>query len=102
MAHIRYHGGRLGVRGQFVTALVATRLNIADLYETIKLAFAFGSRGMMLNRFNPGGRGRAHLGELLPTADEMRQALEVADAAAGEFNPPRSRSCTATAPTPDR
>lgn len=88
MAHIRYH------RGQFVAVFVAmaTRLNLADLYDTIKLAFAFGSRGMMLNRFNPGGRGRAHLAELLPTPDEMRQALAVADAAAAEFHFPISCS----------
>jgi radical SAM protein with 4Fe4S-binding SPASM domain len=80
MAHIRYHSG------QFVAVFVATRLNLPDLYDTIKLAFAFGSRGLMLNRFNPGGRGRAHLAELLPTADQMRQALAIADAAAAEFN----------------
>ncbi len=86
MAHIRYH------RGQFVAVFVATRLNLPDLYDTIKLAFAFGSRGMMLNRFNPGGRGRTHLDELLPTADEMRQALDVANAAAAEFNFPISCS----------
>ena len=86
MAHIRYH------RGQFVAVFVATRLNIPDLYETIKLAFAFGSRGMMLNRFNVGGRGRAHLAELLPTAEEMRQALTVANAAAAEFSFPVSCS----------
>ena len=50
MANIRLR------RGQVVTAFVATRLNITHLYETIKLAFAFGARGVMLNRFNPGGR----------------------------------------------
>jgi len=86
MAHIRYH------RGQFVAVFVATRRNLPDLYGAIKLAFAFGSRGLMLNRFNPGGRGRAHLAELLPTADQMRQALAVADAAAAEFGFPISCS----------
>jgi radical SAM protein with 4Fe4S-binding SPASM domain len=86
MAHIRYH------HGQFVAVFVATRLNLPDLYDTIKLAFAFGSRGMMLNRFNPGGRGRAHLTELLPTADEMRQALDIANSAVAEFNFPISCS----------
>ena len=79
-------------RGQFVAVFVATRLNILDLYETIKLAFAFGARGMMLNRFNPGGRGRAHLEELLPTVEQMRQALAVAEAASAEFGLPISCS----------
>jgi radical SAM protein with 4Fe4S-binding SPASM domain len=92
VAHVRYYGGRLGIRGRFVAVFVATRLNLPGLYETIKLAFAFGSRGMMLNRFNPGGRGRAYLDELLPTADEMNRALEVANAAAAEFDFPISCS----------
>ena len=86
MARIRYH------RGQFVAVFVATRPNLPDLPETIKLAFAFGSRGMMLNRFNPGGRGRANLAELLPNDEEVQQALAVADAAAGELHFPISCS----------
>ncbi|MBU0494173.1 MAG: radical SAM protein [Chloroflexi bacterium] len=86
MANIRYHGG------QFVAVFVATRPNLPDLYEAIKLAFALGAQGLMLNRFNPGGRGRDHLAELLPIAEQMRQALAVANAAAAEFNLPISCS----------
>jgi radical SAM protein with 4Fe4S-binding SPASM domain len=86
MARIRYHGG------QFVAVFVATRRNIAELYETIQLAFAFGARGVMLNRFNVGGRGRAHVEALLPSLDEMREALRVADAAAREYRVPISCS----------
>ena len=86
MSHIRYRSG------QFVAVFVATRVNIPDLHDAIRLAFAFGSRGMMLNRFNPGGRGRAYLDELLPTAEEMRQALAVADAASAELGFPISCS----------
>jgi len=80
------------LRGQFVAVFVATRLNIDRLYETIKLAFAFGARGLMLNRFNPGGRGRQHVEELLPTVRQVRQALEVANSAAEEFGLPISCS----------
>ncbi len=86
LASIRYH------RGQFVAVFVATRYNLDDLYPAIKLAFAFGSRGMMLNRFNPGGRGRLHLDELLPAVGQMQEALEIADAAAAEFSFPISCS----------
>ena len=86
MAHVRTHWG------QYVAVFVATRLNLVDLHETIELAYAFGSRGMMLNRFNPGGRGRAHLDALLPSAEEMRRALAVADAAAAELEFPISCS----------
>jgi radical SAM protein with 4Fe4S-binding SPASM domain len=86
MANIRYH------RGQFVAVFVATKLNLPDLNDMIKLAFAFGARGIMLNRFNPGGRGRDHLNSLFPTVDEVRQALDIAEAAAKEFNLPVSCS----------
>jgi len=79
MARLRYHGG------QFVAVFVATRLNLPDLYDTIRLAFAFGARGMMLNRFNVGGRGLAHVDELLPSAEELRLALEVANKASTEL-----------------
>jgi len=86
IADIRYH------QGQVVTVFVATRRNIADLYDTLKLAFAFGVRGVMLNRFNPGGRGAGHIDNLLPTVDEMRVALQVAETAAQEFHLPISCS----------
>lgn len=79
-------------RGQAVVAFVATRQNIADLYDTLKLAFAFGARGVMLNRFNPGGRGAVYLEELLPTLEQMTEALDMAEAAAGELGLPVSCS----------
>jgi radical SAM protein with 4Fe4S-binding SPASM domain len=82
MAQLRYHGGPL------VAVFVATQLNLSDLYGVVKLAVAFGARALMLNRFNPGGRGRARLDELLPTVEQMCEALSVADAAAAEFGLP--------------
>ena len=86
LAHLRLQ------HGQVVTAFVATRLNIAHLHETIKLAFAFGARGIMLNRFNPGGRGRLHLQELLPSVDQVREALCIAESASQEYGIPISCS----------
>lgn len=77
---------------QVVAAFVATRRNIDHIYETLRMAFAFGARGVMLNRFNPGGRGRANLEELLPSVNQMKQALETAEAASVEFNLPISCS----------
>jgi radical SAM protein with 4Fe4S-binding SPASM domain len=79
VANIRYHGG------QTVAVFVATRHNIGDLNDTLKLAFAFGVQGVMLSRFNPGGRGAGHIGELLPGVEAMRAALETAESAAQEF-----------------
>lgn len=82
MARIRLH------RGQFVAVFVITRRNLPDLGETIRLAFAMGARGLMLNRFNPGGRGREHVHDLLPTPDQVQQALGVADSAASRLGFP--------------
>jgi MoaA/NifB/PqqE/SkfB family radical SAM enzyme len=78
--------------GQVVAAFVATCMNIEHLHETIRLAFALGARGIMLNRFNPGGRGREHLEELLPTVEQVRAALETAETDAVEFGIPVSCS----------
>jgi radical SAM protein with 4Fe4S-binding SPASM domain len=75
-------------RGSFVAAFVATRENIDDLHETMRLAFAFGARGLMLNRFNPGGRGREHLEQLLPDASQMKAALAVAEATSVQLGLP--------------
>jgi radical SAM protein with 4Fe4S-binding SPASM domain len=86
MAHIRYQ------RGQFVSVFVATKINLPDLYETIKMAYAFGARGMMFNRVNIGGRARDHLDALMPSVDQIRNALTVADRAADEFSFPISCS----------
>jgi radical SAM protein with 4Fe4S-binding SPASM domain len=86
MANIRLH------HGQVVAAFVGTRKNIEHFGETLRLVFAFGARGVMFNRFNPGGRGREHLTELLPTVDQVREALVVAESAAVELHLPISCS----------
>jgi len=86
MAHLREH------RGNFVMVFVLTRLNLLDLYETIRLAFAFGARGIMLNRFNPGGRGLEHLAELMPSSSQVREALAVVENASAELGIPTSCS----------
>ncbi len=79
MASIRYQQGR------FVSVFVGTQLNLPDLYDTIKMAWAFGASGLLFNRMNVGGRGCAHVEELLPSVEQVRQMLAVASAAAEEF-----------------
>jgi radical SAM protein with 4Fe4S-binding SPASM domain len=86
MARLRLHGG------MFLSAFVLTRVNLPDLNDTIKLAFAFGAGGLMLNRFNPGGRGIDHLDELLPSAGQVRDALCIAEAASQDLGFPISCS----------
>ena len=78
--------------GQVVVSFVGTRRNIDHLHEVIRLAFAFGARGLMFNRFNPGGRGREHLEDLLPSIDQVRRALETAETALKEYGMPISCS----------
>ncbi|MBN1440154.1 MAG: radical SAM protein [Anaerolineales bacterium] len=80
------------LRGRFIAVFVATKLNLDDVRGTMKLAFAFGAQGMMFNRFNPGGRGRANLEMLLPSRGGIRRALEEAAAASAEFDLPVSCS----------
>ena len=79
LANIHYHGG------QAVVVFVATRYNVGDLGETLKLAAAFGVRGVMLNRFNPGGAGVGRIEELLPTLADMREAFAVAEKSSQEL-----------------
>ena len=55
---------------------VATRRNIADWPGAAKLALALGADAVMLNRFQPGGRGLARWRELTPTPEQLRRALE--------------------------
>jgi radical SAM protein with 4Fe4S-binding SPASM domain len=86
MANVRLH------RGRFAAAFVATRLNIDHVSEVMKLAFAFGAKAVMFNRFNPGGRGRQNLGQLLPSAEEVRLALAAADGASAQYGLPVSCS----------
>jgi radical SAM protein with 4Fe4S-binding SPASM domain len=86
MANVRLH------RGRFAAAFVATRLNIDHISEVMKLAFAFGAKAVMFNRFNPGGRGRENLEQLLPSAEEVRLALAAADASSAKYGLPVSCS----------
>jgi radical SAM protein with 4Fe4S-binding SPASM domain len=78
--------------GQVVASFVATRRNISHLQQVNRLAFAFGARGLMLNRFNPGGRSREHMVDLLPSVEQVKQALETAEAAVKEYSFPISCS----------
>ena len=79
MASIRKHHGRV------VASFVATRLNIDHLYQAVRLAFGFGAQAFMFNRFIPGGRRRLHLREQLPSVEQVRTALAVAEAAPAGF-----------------
>jgi radical SAM protein with 4Fe4S-binding SPASM domain len=60
-----------------VAVFVATKLNLPDLENTLKMDIALGVDGLMFNRFNPGGEGARHIPELLPDPKSLREALEL-------------------------
>ncbi|HEY3354006.1 MAG TPA: radical SAM protein [Polyangia bacterium] len=86
MAALKLAGERV------VGVFVATRRNLAGLRDALELAVALGLDGVMLNRFNPGGRGRLHVAALQASPAELGAALDVADAVAGEYELPVSCS----------
>jgi pyrroloquinoline quinone biosynthesis protein E len=70
----------LKLRRQVVVAVfVVTRLNLGTFRETVELAVALGVDALMLNRFNPGGRGAANLELLQASPAELERVLAEAE-----------------------
>jgi len=79
-------------RQAVIGVFVATRLNAATFVETAELAVALGLDGLMLNRFNPGGAGLAHLQQLQLDPAALERLLEQAEQIAAEYELPISCS----------
>ena len=79
IVHIKKHGGRV------VPAFVACAGNINQVKDAAEIAFALGADGLMFNRFNPGGRGGLNAHELMPTPEQLRNALDTLDGCAREW-----------------
>lgn len=79
IANIKLYGGMV------VVVFVGTKKNIDDFKEMIELAIALGTNGIMFNRFNVGGRGVKYLDELLPTPEQVINALETAEEAIEKY-----------------
>lgn len=71
--------------GHTATVFVATKDNIGTWKETIELNVALGVSGILFNRFNVGGAGIAAAKSLMPSVDEIREALSVADDAIEKY-----------------
>ena len=67
------------LRATVVGVMVVTRDNLPQVEPILELGVMLGIDGIMLNRFNPGGRGIKLMERLLPSAEELGQALETAD-----------------------
>lgn len=64
---------------------VATRENIGQVRPTLEMMIALGATAIMFNRFNPGGEGARHL-ELLPTVEQVQEALAVVEELAAAYS----------------
>lgn len=64
--------------------------NLPFFEDTLKLAIALETDGMLFNRFNPGGEGIKHIDELLPSAEDYERALEIANRLSYEYRYPIS------------
>ena len=71
--------------GSIATTFVAMKRNIGTLAETIELSVALGATSMLFNRFNVGGAGIRQAADLMPSVEELKAALEVADEAARRY-----------------
>jgi len=65
--------------GEVVGVVVLTRENAPGLRDTLLLHAQLGITRVMLNRFNPGGRGLRAPADLALTVAELREAFAVAD-----------------------
>ncbi|MBI5526455.1 MAG: radical SAM protein [Deltaproteobacteria bacterium] len=84
IANVKLH------RGRVVTVFVNTKKNLGEIGEMLKLSFALGADGVMVNRFNPGGEGARHIEELLPSIDELYAAFDTVERLASEYKLPIS------------
>lgn len=63
---------------------VATCENIGQTRQVLEMVIALGATAVMFNRFNPGGEGARHL-DLMPTVEQVRDALAVVDELAATY-----------------
>ncbi|PIU56403.1 MAG: hypothetical protein COS89_06065 [Deltaproteobacteria bacterium CG07_land_8_20_14_0_80_38_7] len=78
--------------GHVVTVFVATQKNISDFENTAKIAYALGADGIMLNRFNAGGAGKENIDILMPSVEQLKQTLDIANKFVENYHMPISCS----------
>jgi pyrroloquinoline quinone biosynthesis protein E len=72
-ADIRYHGAELA----FV--FVGTSRNIEEWKSALELGIALGARGFLYNRYNAGGECHGHPEHLMPSVEQVREGLRIAE-----------------------
>jgi len=78
-ADIRYQGAELA----FV--FVGTALNIGHWKDALELGIALGARGFLYNRYNAGGECHGRPESLMPSVEQVREGLVVAEEYAGKY-----------------
>jgi radical SAM protein with 4Fe4S-binding SPASM domain len=79
-ACIRHHGSEVA----FV--FVGTKLNIHHWENALKLGIALGATSFLLNRYNAGGECHGHPETLMPSVEQVRNCLTVAETYAHKYN----------------
>lgn len=78
-ADIRCHGGALA----FV--FVGTSHNIDGWEQALELGIGLGARSFLFNRYNAGGECHSHPETLMPSVEQVRHGLEVAERYATKY-----------------
>lgn len=78
-ADIRYHGAELA----FV--FVGTSLNIDHFKDALELGIALGARGFLYNRYNAGGECHGRPDKLMPSVEQVRNGLAIAEEYAAKY-----------------
>lgn len=71
--------------GNVATTFVAMKNNIHTWADTLELNAALGVSGILFNRFNVGGAGIEHASELMPSVEDLKEALKVANEGVERF-----------------
>jgi len=71
--------------GSVTTTFVATKRNIDGWPDALELNAALGVSGILFNRFNVGGAGIDSAAGLMPSTEQIRSALAIADKGAERF-----------------
>jgi len=72
-----------GMGAYVVPVLVATKINIPFIRETLEFIHGLGCGQIMLNRYNIGGEGFAENERILPAKEELRNGWAIANEMAG-------------------
>jgi len=71
--------------GHVAFVFVGTRQTFSHWPEALELGIALGCRNFLLNRWNAGGSGHDEPENLMPTVAQVREGLEMAEAAVRKY-----------------